>query len=148
MKVTDIDYSPIFKNSYFKVNGALKSVKTEKNEKTAKIDSSIYPLSLPSGTKLADEEKVDKTNGNRIIMTFEGEKPFVLVEETANVNDEMTVVPTLGEPYMLMDTIGAMTENSLTWTSGGIEYYLVSDVMNQNELVDIASSINVMPTMK
>ena len=148
MKVTDIDYSPIFKNGYFKVNGALKSVKTEKNEKTAKIDSSIYPLSLPSGTKLADEEKVDKTNGNRIIMTFEGEKPFVLVEETANVNDEMTVVPTLGEPYMLMDTIGAMTENSLTWTSGGIEYYLVSDVMNQNELVDIASSINVMPTMK
>ena len=47
-----------------------------------------------------------------------------------------------------MDTIGVMTENSLSWTTGGIEYYLVSDVLNQNELVDIAQSINVLPTMK
>lgn len=147
-KVNDIDYSPIFKNNYFKVDGVLKSVKTEKTEKTAKIDSSIYPMFLPSGTKLASEEKINKENGNRIIMTFEGEKPFILVEETANVSKEMVEVPTLGEPYMLANTIGAMTENSLAWTSGGVEYYIVSDVMNKNELVDIASSINVLPTMK
>ena len=49
---------------------------------------------------------------------------------------------------MLMDTIGAMTDNSLTWTSGGIEYYIVSDVMNQDELLEIAQSISVIPTMK
>ena len=47
-----------------------------------------------------------------------------------------------------MDTIGALTNNSLTWTSNGIEYYIVSDVMNQDELVEVAGSINVLPTMK
>ena len=58
------------------------------------------------------------------------------------------IIPTYGEPYRLMDTIGVMTDNSLSWSSGGIDYYLVSDVLNTNELVNIAESINILPTMK
>lgn len=147
-KVTDIDYSPTFKKNNFKVNEVLKTVKTETTKETSALEDTIYPLALPEGTKLVNEEKVDKTNGNRIIMTFDGEKPFLLVEETANIEEEMTIVPTYGEPYMLIDTVGAMTENSLTWTSGGIEYYIVSDVMNQDELIEVAGSIGTLPTMK
>lgn len=147
-KVTDIDYSPTFKKNNFKVNEVLKTVKTETTKETSALEDTIYPLALPEGTKLVNEEKVDKTNGNRIIMTFDGEKPFLLVEETANIEEEMTIVPTYGEPYILIDTVGAMTENSLTWTSGGIEYYIVSDVMNQDELIEIAGSIGTLPTMK
>ena len=149
LKVKDIDYSPTFKSSSFQVKEALKTVKTnEKVEQTGNLEDTIYPFALPTGTKLVSEEKVKKTDGNRIIMTFDGDKPFLLVEETANIEDEMTIIPTYGEPYMLMDTVGAMTDNSLTWTSNGIEYYLVSDVLNQNELLEIAQSINVLPTMK
>ena len=47
-----------------------------------------------------------------------------------------------------MDALGAMTDNSISWTSNGIDYYIVSDVMNQDELVEVAKSINVLPTMK
>lgn len=149
MKVKNIDYSPTFKKSSFQVNEALKSSTTkETTKKAGVIEDTIYPLALPTGTKLVSEEKIDKTNGNRIIMTFDGEKPFLLVEETATAEEEMTIIPTYGEPYMLMDTVGAMTDNSLTWTTGGIEYYLVSDVLNQSELLNIAQSINVLPTMK
>ena len=149
MKVKNVDYSPTFKKSSFQVNEALKSSTTkETTKKAGVIEDTIYPLALPTGTKLVSEEKIDKTNGNRIIMTFDGEKPFLLVEETATAEEEMTIIPTYGEPYMLMDTVGAMTDNSLTWTTGGIEYYLVSDVLNQSELLNIAQSINVLPTMK
>lgn len=147
-KVVDIDYSPTFKKNNFKVNEVLKTVKTETTKETSALNDTIYPLALPDGTKLVNEEKVEKTDGNRIIMTFDGDKPFLLVEETASIEDEMTIVPTYGEPHMLMDTVGAMTENSLTWTSGGIEYYIVSDVMNQDELLEVAKSIGTIPTMK
>ena len=83
-----------------------------------------------------------------VILTFDGEKPFLLVEETANVFNEFTIIPTNGDPYILQDTVGVLGENSLNWTTGGIEYYIVSDVLNQNELIEIASSINSIPTMK
>ena len=121
---------------------------TKDTKQTSSIDDIIYPLVVPEGTKLKSEEKLTKTGGERVILTFEGEKPFLLVEETAKQEDELTIIPTIGEPYMFMDTIGALSDNSLTWSSGNMEYYLVSDVMNQEELVEIASSINVLPTMK
>ena len=103
---------------------------------------------VPTNTKLVSEEKIKKDIGDRIIMTFDGDKPFLLVEETAVIEDEFTIIPTYGEPYQLMDTLGVMTNNSLTWTSNGIEYYIVSDVLNQDELVEVAQSISYLPTMK
>ena len=150
MEFKDIDYSPTFKKNYFSLNTVMKtySVSDVEVEQTSSLDDSIYPLMLPSGTKLTNEEKVTKDNGERIIMTFDGEKPFLLVEETANIEDEFTIIPTYGEPYRLMDTLGVMTNNSLSWTTNGIEYYLVSDVLNQEELIEVAQSIGVVQTMK
>lgn len=149
MNYKKIDYNPTFKKNHFSIDKVIESAnQEEKVKQVASIDDSIYPLALPTGTKLSTEEKVSKTNGERVILTFEGEKPFLLVEETANVFDEFTIIPTSGDPYILQDTVGVMGTNSLNWTTGGIEYYIVSDVLNQNELVEIASSINTLPTMK
>lgn len=151
MKMTfhSIDMNPSFDDNYFILDEIMKSASIEEEVKeTSSIEDVIYPLYIPSGTKLADQDVVEKTDGERVIMSFDGEKPFLLVEETVNKEDEFTIIPTYGEPYMLVDTVGALTDNSLTWTSNGIEYYLVSDVMNQLELIEIAQSINVIPTMK
>lgn len=122
--------------------------KDKTTEQSSAIDDIIYPLYIPTGTSLIDKEKVSKTDGERVILTFDGEKPFLLVEETSSVSDEFSIVPTLGEPYLLIDTIGALTNNSITWSSNEIDYYIVSDAMSQIELIEIASSISSIPTMK
>ena len=144
-----INYSPTFDKNYFNLDTIMKDYKEESTVKeTGVFDETIYPLFLPNGTKLVDEEKIETDNGNRIIMTFDGDKSFLLVEELATKEDEFTVIPTYGEPYRLMDTLGVMTDNSLSWVSGGVEYYMVSDVLNQDELIEIAQSIYSLPTMK
>ena len=150
MTFKSIDYSPIFKKDYFDLNEVMGtySIDEETTKKTSELEDTIYPLVVPTNTKLVSEEKIKKDIGDRIIMTFVGDKPFLLVEETAVVEDEFTIIPTYGEPYQLMDTLGVMTNNSLTWTSNGIEYYIVSDVLNQDELVEVAQSISYLPTMK
>lgn len=150
MTFDSIDYSPTFKKDYFNLDSVMSTylISEEEVKETTMIDDTIYPLVIPNGTKLVSEEKIKKDVGDRIIMTFDGDKPFLLVEETAVVEDEFTVIPTYGEPFQLMDTLGVMTNNSLTWTSNGIEYYIVSDVLNQNELVEVAQSISYLPTMK
>lgn len=120
-----------------------------KEEKTSgSIDDIIYPLYIPTGTVLSEQEKISTTNGERVILTFEGEKPFLLVEETASISEDFDIIPTFGEPYFLVDTIGALTDNSLSWTSNGIDYYIVSETMSQVELIEIASSISAIPTIK
>jgi hypothetical protein len=89
-----------------------------------------------------------KTSGERIFLNFEGDKPFVLVEETATKEEEFTIIPTYGEPAMLVDTVGAIADNSVSWISNGLEYYVASDAMSIEELVNIATSINTIPVGK
>ena len=165
--ISSIDYDPTFDESYFEVNSIIntqtpnqsdtskdekteqgnetgdKKTDTTQDTKTATLDDIVYPLYLPSGTVLEQQEKVTKTNGERVILTFSGEKSFTLVEETALKEDEMTIIPTYGEPSFVNDTIGAITDNSLNWISNGIEYYMVSDVMSSDELLNVAKSIDI-----
>lgn len=159
MTFATIDLNPEISTDKFDLNKIMNNNIDESSDKDNKIDNNtsnttgvlddvIYPLYIPTGTVLASEEKISKTDGERIIMTFEGEKPFLLVEETSNIEEEFSIIPTYGEPYLLIDTVGALTDSSISWSSNGIDYYLVSDVMSQDELLDIARSVNVIPTMK
>ena len=153
--ITNIKYSPKVDDDYFELDSIVgeedssdEDLGEEDVKETSVLEDVIYPLFIPSGTKLVEEEKVLKDNGERVIMTYDGEKSFLLVEETQDVFHELTIIPTSGEPFQLMDTIGVMTDNSLSWSSGGTDYYLVSDVMSQQELVEIAQSIVGIPSMK
>lgn len=121
---------------------------TSIDDTVSSIDDIIYPLYIPMGTVLIDEEKIDKTDGERIILTFDGEKPFILVEETISVKDEFEIIPMQGEPYLILDSVASLSDNSISWINNGIEYYLVSDVMSQIELVEIANSVTTIEYVK
>ena len=147
MNFDSIDYSPNFKSDYFDIDSIMSTFEVEEVQETAALEETLYPLFIPDGTKLTNEEKITTDSGERVILTFEGDKSFLLVEETVSTLEEFTIIPTYGEPYQLMDTLGVMTDTSLSWTSNGIEYYIISDVMSQDELVEIAQSIYAIPTI-
>lgn len=119
---------------------------TNTNE-TSKVDENVFPLYLPAGTTLSDKEVIETTTGERVIMTFSGDNPFILVQETVKPSKNLEIIPTYGEPFMLIDTVGSLTDTSYTWTSNGVEYYIVSDQMDKKELLEVAKSINVVSTI-
>jgi len=156
MEFSSIDLKPNFDDDFFNLDSIIEQIDVEDNNTTTNdnteqsnaIEDIIYPLYIPTGTALVDKERVAKTDGERIILTFDGEKPFLLVEETVSIEEEFSIIPTYGEPLLLADTVAALSSNSISWVSGGIEYYIVSDAMSQVELIEIASSISAIPTMK
>lgn len=144
MKFTKVDMKATFNNKHFALNTNIESSKSEETYiPVSKFDSAIYPMYMPNETHLTNEDTVNKTDGQRLILTFEGENPFMLVEETASISDEPEVTPVVGEPVILTDTVAAITDTSITWISNGIEYYISSDVMNQDELISVARSLSV-----
>lgn len=120
---------------------------SNKANTTSKVDENVFPLYLPSNTSLSDKEVISTDSGERVIMTFSGDNPFILVQETVKPSTELEIIPTYGEPFMLIDTVGSLTDTSYTWTSNGVEYYIVSDQMNKNELLEVAKSINIVSTI-
>ena len=111
------------------------------SEETSNIENIIYPLYIPSNTYLTSSETVETANGNRVILTFSGEKNFVLIEEVTIKSDEMEIVPVYGEPLLLSETIGALSANSLSWDSNSISYYLASTELTVGEMRTIANSL-------
>ena len=117
-------------------------------KETATIDDVIYPMYLPENTTLANKEVINTEDGQRLILTFEGDNPFVLVEETISYADEGLIVPVSGSLDFLTDVIGVINDNSVSFDSNGIGYYIVSDKLDSTELVSIARSISVLPVSK
>ena len=111
------------------------------NQTTGAIENILYPLYIPSNTYLKSSDKVSIENGNRVILTFAGEKNFVLVEETASISPDFEIIPVYGDPLIIDDTIGAMGANSLSWTKDDISYYLAGNDLTDEELLNIGKSI-------
>jgi outer membrane lipoprotein-sorting protein len=149
MKFTSVDMKATFNKNYFALNENMKtSVTSEQIKEVSSISDIIYPLYIPNNTHLVSQDKIEKDNGERVLLSFDGESPFVLIQETVDYEEEHLVIPTYGEPEFLIDTIGTVSDSSVNWISNGIEYYLASSVLDKNELIEIAQSIAVLPVGK
>ena len=146
MNFNAIDYKATYDETYFTLQGNMKNVETETTSKT--LDSIIYPMYIPENTQLSGQEKVTTDTGERIILTFSGENPFTIVQEAVSVAEEMLTIPMYGEPYIITDTVGALSDNSVSWVSNGVEFYVVSDKLNSEQLLEVANSINTMTVEK
>ncbi len=113
-----------------------------KDKTTGVLEDIVYPLYIPSNTYLSGKDKVDTDSGERVILTFGGDKNFVLVEEAANPSNEFEIIPVYGDPLMLNDTVAALSENSLYWTSNNISYYLAGTDLTSDEILNIAKNMN------
>ena len=139
MTINSIDYNYDYNEDYFKLDNNM-SVFSESSDFKNAIDSVLYPMYIPQNTYLSGQDKVSLDNGERIIMTFTGDYPFMLIQETIDYNDD-NMLSVSGNPYQLVDTVGVLDETSITWINDGISYYLVSSSLDQNQLVEIANSM-------
>ena len=114
-------------------------IKENNETETSKIEDVVYPMYLPVNTYLSNQDKVTTEDGERVIMTFAGDTPFLLVQENAKINNTTEFVN--GDPYLILDTIGAVNDYSVSWINNGIEYNVVSDSMDVEELITVAESI-------
>lgn len=147
MVFNEIDKKAAFNDKYFDLKENLKKDNTETKETISEIEDTIYPMYLPSGTYLSKEEKISKKDGDRVILTFSGETPFMLVQETVS-KDDTEDIPVMGRMEFILDSVGAVSDNSINFISNGIEYYISSDNMTEEEMMQVAESISPVAVMK
>ena len=92
--------------------------------------------------ELIEEKEVATDTGKRVILTYDGEKSFTIVQEKTTVVPTMTVSTSLkGELVDLGFTVAAMTEQSIRWTNNGVDYMLASNDLTPSEMVMVAQSV-------
>lgn len=141
---SDVKFDASFDKNDFNVQ---KNMTGAQLDKTVMADVSdpeftvLYPEEI-EGMELVGEKEVKMEDGKRVVLTYEGEKSFTLVQEKASVMPA-TAGPmhVSGEPVDLGFTIGALTDNSLTWTFEGVEFMMASNDLTPEEMVSIARTV-------
>lgn len=109
-----------------------------REEFTVKVPAEEIP-----GTTLTDEEEIMTGNGKRVVLTYNGEKSFTLMQEQVDVIQTASMSPQMieGDPVDLGFTIGFLTDHSLTWIDGNVEYMIASNDLSKEEMVMLAKSV-------
>lgn len=137
--VTEINLKANLKEEIFSLESNLNE-ECCKTEESAALESVLYPTYLPLNTSFHSQETINTKDTERVILTFTGEKSFIMVEEAKKTPSEMEVVSVYGDLTFIDDTLGAITDTSIMWTRGNVEYYISSQNLTSEELVCVASS--------
>lgn len=155
LNIINIDYKATFDKDYFeeskyqvkkaeeqsdetqKENNNSKEVQSE----SGKIEDIVYPMYVPVDTHLSGQDVVNTDAGERVILTFAGESSFTVVQENLSKSSSTNYI--YGDPYLILDTVGAITDYSVSWISNDIEYSVMSENMDIDELLTVAQSISV-----
>lgn len=113
--------------------------KDKEKEKTGL--KTYYPSVNWEGVKLNEDESVKIENGKRTFMTYGGQKEFTIIQEPAVRPEKMVAVSVNGDPIDLGFTIGALTKNSISWESDGISFFIASESLTQEEMIEVAASM-------
>lgn|SRR5690625_120139 len=142
VKFSSFDVDPSFEDNDFKIE------KDKANEEVSiSVDENESPLSVlfplyTADAQLEDKQEIALEDGERIIMTFTGAKNFTLIQEKLNSISTISYPKEVqGEIVNLGFAIGALSENVIEWNYNGIDFYLASDDLTKEELIEVASSV-------
>ncbi len=152
LNVINIEYNLSLENDFFDIKKYQKTMTEEKDSSkksdtnTASLEEIVYPMYVPTDTYLSAQDVVKTEDGERVILTFTGESQFILIQENSSIKNNDSYV--YGDPYLILDTIGSITDSSVSWISNGVEYSVISDTMSVDELLTVAQSVSVEPVGK
>ncbi|OKL36466.1 LolA family protein [Domibacillus mangrovi] len=95
-----------------------------------------YPVAI-TDSQLIDETRI----GDRVVLTYGGDKPFTLIQKRALALNGQSVVSASGNMTDMGFAAGESAEGSLTWIYNDVEFMMASDVMTKGEMEYMAASM-------
>ncbi len=102
-----------------------------------------YPVVNWENTKMADEKVIQEGGVNRVILTFQGDKAFTVMQQPVTKETSMLPVSSPGDPVDLGFTIGAITDTSISWEKDGVEFFVASSKLSREEMIEVATSMTI-----
>ncbi|MEW9503056.1 LolA family protein [Jeotgalibacillus marinus] len=102
----------------------------------------LYPTEELEGTTMYEEKEVEIDDGKRVIMTFNGERNYTLIQEKLEAAPVMMMTTdATGEVVDLGFAVGSITDQSISWSFNGVDYLLASTDLTPEEMVSVARSV-------
>ncbi|SDC17298.1 Outer membrane lipoprotein-sorting protein [Pelagirhabdus alkalitolerans] len=105
-----------------------------------------YPMNT-LGAELIEETWFDDEDRHRVMLRYSGANDFTLVQELKEPDANTShVMASSGDVVFLENQEGVLTDQSLTFSNSGVDYYLSSETLNPIEMVQVVESMQ--PSMQ
>lgn len=98
----------------------------------------FYPTYLPENVEKVEEEEVTSAGESIVVLRYAGDYHFSITQKRSQ--ERMVHMPA-GDPVDLGFTLGILGERHLTFTYEGVEFWIASDDLPEEEMVAIAQSM-------
>jgi len=85
---------------------------------------------------------VSRKGQKKFVIKYVGKKAYTIVEAKSEIAPASAAITFQAEPVNLGYAVGALAEHSLTWSHDGVDYYLVSNKLTQQEMIGVAQSVD------
>ncbi|WP_260412622.1 outer membrane lipoprotein carrier protein LolA [Alkalihalobacillus sp. TS-13] len=123
----------------------------ERNMESAKLEvptmatgerefTPVFPEFVPEGTTLLNQ--VANSSGDEVILTYAGDKSFTIIQRQATVAPATKMLTMNdGDLVDLGFAVGVLNGTTLSWSVDGVDYYLASNDLTEEDMASIASSM-------
>ena len=123
-KISKIEFGSKINSDYFEIEN-INIENNDSDKSVSSLDEVVYPMYLPNGTKFKSEETVKTNDAERVILTFSGDKSFILIEEASKNPEDFEVTTTSGDLFLYKNVLINLNDFSLNWYIDGKDYYLI-----------------------
>lgn len=141
---SSFDTKPSFEKGDFARDNASSESLADESVSGDEQDTSFTVLKpeFLAGSELDEEKEVTFDDGKRVIMTFNGEKNYTLVEEKRSSVETMSSPKEVeGDIVNLGHSVGALSEKGIEWEQEGVSFHLASDELTREEMIEVAKSV-------
>lgn len=133
------------KTKHSKADYSVEQYEKSVSEQSSSLDNQSFKVYYPTvslkNTDLVDELVVRDLGNERAVLSFKGDKSYTIIQQPTVRSDQMTTVSIQGDPQQIGQSYGAIADNTLTWEQNGMSFLITSNVLTQQELLTVASSL-------
>lgn len=100
----------------------------------------LYPMEV-FGAKLGDISYVDTVDGEKIMMNYEGEKSFTLVQSVKEPSENTEMVFMSGDLHENYDLFGVEDVFQFSAFYHGVEFKIYSEELSTAEMIEVLNSV-------
>lgn len=142
---TKVDFAPTFSDDYFDVRANMEKARENATSPTwaTNDDLPLYPAGADVAAVLK-EETTATVNGSYVhILTYEGTKPFTIIQSIVTPNESMVISEKNGEFLELVCGIAYYSNQNLTYIFNGVCYNIYSTSLSVAEMIEVANGMEV-----
>ncbi len=145
LEVSKMEMNKKFDENYFNVNQIIEDGRVN-SEYIGAVKEDELPF-LPTNSEITSTLKESSTytiNGKTYyILTYEGTKPFTLVQRLLDDSTEVVTNNIDGKLVDLINGWGIYHDGILTYCYNSVEYNIYSEVLTLDEMIELANGVEV-----